>query len=131
MAILPFRHTSRSRAEVIISEIMYDPQNADTNREWVELFNTGTSAVSLSGWQFGLPSNNLWTCRFPASAIHRRRSSFGAHAEHRNARFRLGRRASIAFKWATFPSLTNDPNGNADCRDGRYSQQRSSVFKIS
>src|SRR3954465_3375472 len=56
------------RAEVILSEIMYDPQNADANREWVELFNTGSSAVSLSGWQFGLPTNNLWTTALPAPA---------------------------------------------------------------
>src|SRR6476469_1718012 len=57
-----------ARAEVILSEIMYDPQNGGTNREWVELYNTGASAVSLSGWQFGLPSNNLWTSALPASA---------------------------------------------------------------
>ncbi|TWU26075.1 lamin tail domain-containing protein [Bythopirellula polymerisocia] len=37
-------------AEVIISEIMYDPQGSDTNKEWVELFNTGSSAVDLGGW---------------------------------------------------------------------------------
>src|SRR3954463_15670889 len=64
--VLPLVHVE-IRAEVIISEIMYDPQNTDTNREWVELFNTGTSAVSLNGWQFGLPSNNLWTTAFSAS----------------------------------------------------------------
>ena len=57
------------RAEVILSEIMYDPQNADTNREWVEIFNNGASAVSLSGWQFGLPSNNVWTSAIPANTM--------------------------------------------------------------
>ncbi len=56
------------RAEVIISEIMYDPQNTDTNREWVELFNNGSTAVSLSGWQFGIPSTNSWTSALPATA---------------------------------------------------------------
>src|SRR3954469_12452764 len=56
------------RAEVLLSEIMYDPQNTDTNREWVELFNNGSSAVSLSGWQFGIPSSNSWTAALPASA---------------------------------------------------------------
>src|SRR6188474_1628684 len=61
VAILLPLASVEARAEVILSEIMYDPQNADTNREWVELFNTGTSPVSLSGWQFGLPTNNLWT----------------------------------------------------------------------
>src|SRR5262245_23064613 len=65
-AVLLLAHVEL-RAEVIISEIMYDPQNTDTNREWIELFNTGTSSVNLSGWQFGLPSNNVWTAGLPAN----------------------------------------------------------------
>lgn len=44
-----------ARCEVIISEIMYNPQGTDVsagffNKEWVEIFNTGSSAVDLSGW---------------------------------------------------------------------------------
>ena len=46
--VLPLARVE-TRAEVILSEIMYDPQNTDTNREWIELFNNGSSAVSLSG----------------------------------------------------------------------------------
>src|SRR4051812_23261557 len=53
-------------AEVMLSEIMYNPQNGGANRDWVELYNSGSSAVSLSGWQFGLPTNNVWTSALPA-----------------------------------------------------------------
>jgi hypothetical protein len=100
------------RAEVIISEIMYDPQNSDTNREWVELFNTGTTSVNLSGWQFGLPSNNVWTAILPASA------SIGAG----QALVLTPSSATLDSDWGSginrlqatnFPSLTNDPNGHA------------------
>src|SRR3954454_6458359 len=100
------------RAEVIISEVMYDPQNSDTNREWVELFNTGASAVNLSGWQFGLPSNNLWTTALPASA------SIGAG----QALVLTPSTATLDSDWgsginriqvSSFPSLTNDPNSSA------------------
>jgi len=42
-------------ADVIITEIMYAPnttlEGTDTNLEWVELFNNGTSTVDLSSWQ--------------------------------------------------------------------------------
>jgi hypothetical protein len=46
------------RAEVIISEIMYNPQGTDLDttvtpniyREWAELFNNGPTAVDISGW---------------------------------------------------------------------------------
>lgn len=38
-------------AEVLISEIMYNPDGSDSGREWVELYNSGTTAVDLSGWQ--------------------------------------------------------------------------------
>lgn len=100
-----------ARTEVIISEIMYDPQNADANREWIELFNTGTSAVSLSGWQFGLPTNNLWTSALPATA------TIGAG----QALVLTPSAATLDADWGSginrlqvsnFPSLTNDPNNN-------------------
>jgi hypothetical protein len=65
---------SLGRSEIIISEIMYDPQGPDRdsigssytyNREWTELYNTGTSTVDLSGWQFGDAADNNWASPFP------------------------------------------------------------------
>src|SRR6266542_4103076 len=40
--------------QVIINEIMYHPSPAvpeDSSQEWIELFNKGTNAVNLTGWQ--------------------------------------------------------------------------------
>ncbi|MGI9428565.1 MAG: lamin tail domain-containing protein [Bythopirellula sp.] len=42
-------------AEVLISEIMYNPQGSDRetgqfNKEWIEIYNGGTTAVNLGGW---------------------------------------------------------------------------------
>jgi hypothetical protein len=44
-------------AEMIITEIMYDPSGADSasgkNKEWVEIYNNGTGSVSItSAWRF-------------------------------------------------------------------------------
>ena len=38
-------------AGVVITEIMYDLEGADTGREWIEIKNTG-AAVDLTGWKF-------------------------------------------------------------------------------
>ncbi|MBI4068201.1 lamin tail domain-containing protein [Candidatus Kaiserbacteria bacterium] len=38
-------------AQVVISEIMYDVPGADTDREWIEVFNSGGSAIDLSTWK--------------------------------------------------------------------------------
>jgi len=40
-----------SRAQVI-NEIMYDPQDADDKREWVEIYNSTSSIIDLSNWKF-------------------------------------------------------------------------------
>lgn len=45
-------------AKVFISEIMYDLDGSDSKREWVEIFNSGNDAVSLSGWRFYENSSN-------------------------------------------------------------------------
>jgi hypothetical protein len=39
-----------AHAEVVISEIMYNPVGSDTNTEWIEVHNTGSSSVDLSSW---------------------------------------------------------------------------------
>jgi hypothetical protein len=106
---LPISAPVALRAEVIISEIMYDPQNTDTNREWVEIFNTGISAVNIGGWQFGLPSLNDWANALPANTM------LGAG----QALVLTPSSATLDSDWGSginrlqvgnFPALDNDPN---------------------
>ncbi len=40
-----------ARAQVVISEIMYDVSGTDTDREWVEVFNAGASPVHFTDWK--------------------------------------------------------------------------------
>ena len=122
LAILLPLACAQTRAEVILSEIMYDPQNSDTNREWVELFNTGTSAVNIGGWQFGLPSNQRLGNR--AAGKHDRSAPARRLCLRRAPRRSIptGERESIAFRSSNFPGLTNDPNDNVERRDPRHSQ---------
>lgn len=39
-------------SNILISEIMYDFPDADTDREWVEILNNGSETVDLTGWKF-------------------------------------------------------------------------------
>ncbi len=43
---------SRLTAAVVINEINYDESDYSNPAEFIELWNTGTAAVNLSGWQF-------------------------------------------------------------------------------
>jgi hypothetical protein len=38
--------------QIIITEIMYDPEGGDTKREWLEVFNSGVSSVDLNTYYF-------------------------------------------------------------------------------
>jgi len=44
-----------------ITEVMYNPAGNDTGREWVELYNSGSAAVTLTagtnGWKLNDGSN--------------------------------------------------------------------------
>ncbi len=51
-AALALAASSFSHADVIVSEIMYHPSSELVTEEYVELYNSGTSAVDLSGWKF-------------------------------------------------------------------------------
>ena len=46
-------------AQVVINEIMYDAEGADSDREWVELYNNGDSEVDLTGWKFNDGSSHV------------------------------------------------------------------------
>ncbi len=40
---------SASSGGLVISEIMYDPAGSDSNREWIEVYNSGSSGIDLAG----------------------------------------------------------------------------------
>ena len=49
-----------AHAAVIVNEVMYDLGTvADTNHEWVELYNNGTASVDLTGYKFFDGSNHV------------------------------------------------------------------------
>lgn len=39
-------------ANVTINEIMYDVEGTDTDREWIEVYNSGNESIDLSTWKF-------------------------------------------------------------------------------
>jgi hypothetical protein len=95
-------------AEVIISEIMYNPTGTETGREWVELYNNGAAAVDLSGWQFGDAQDNTWASAFPAG------TSIGAQqaliVTGDSSLFDLGWGTGInRIQVSSFPNLANAP----------------------
>lgn len=50
---------SSLHAQVIISEVMYDPANTDSGHEWVEIYNNSSGSVAIdSNWRFYDISNH-------------------------------------------------------------------------
>ena len=59
LALLIFINTAQAE-NLIFTEIMYNPEGADSNKEWVEIFNTSTSTIEInSDWRFNDGSNHL------------------------------------------------------------------------
>ena len=40
-----------SKSEIVINEIMYNLEGSDSDREWIEIFNSGTTTVDLTDWK--------------------------------------------------------------------------------
>lgn len=110
-------------AQVIISEIMYNPAGSDTgtgfNKEWFELYNTGATAVDLTGWAVGDSQDNNWASPFP----------FGTSIAPGGVLVVTGDATTFDNQWGTginriqvnsFPALANTPsptNERAALRD--------------
>lgn len=47
--------------QVMINEILSDPTGTDTGLEWIELFNPGSQAIDLTGWQLNAVSGKYYT----------------------------------------------------------------------
>lgn len=109
---------SSAAAQVIFSEIMYNPLGTDVdattgaNREWVELFNAGSEPVDLSGWRFEDTQDGQVASPLPAGTI----------LGPREALVLAGNAATFDSVWGTaangirriglsnFPSLSNSPS---------------------
>jgi len=52
--ILP--NISVAAKDVVINEIFSDPKGNDTGLEWIELYNSGSQTIDLTGWQIGTGS---------------------------------------------------------------------------
>ncbi len=48
--ILSIAFASPGRPEVVLNEVLYDPEGPDAGYEFVEIYNTGSERVSLEGW---------------------------------------------------------------------------------
>lgn len=48
-----------ANAKVVINEIMYDLDGADSDREWVEIYNDSDTDTDLSNWKFYDGSNHV------------------------------------------------------------------------
>jgi hypothetical protein len=51
LSILFFVLPSVVSAQVVITEIMYDPIGKDGGREWIEVYNTSTAPIPLTTWK--------------------------------------------------------------------------------
>lgn len=51
LAIILFFPQAFVNANIVINEVMYDIDGADTGREWIELFNSGSEAVDISAYR--------------------------------------------------------------------------------
>lgn len=40
-----------AKAQVMMTEVMYDLEGTDTGREWIEVYNAGSSPVDLADWK--------------------------------------------------------------------------------
>jgi hypothetical protein len=50
MSMLPVMVSAQS--DVRINEIMYNPPGADTDHEWLEVYNNDTTDINITGWGF-------------------------------------------------------------------------------
>jgi hypothetical protein len=44
--------SAQTTGDININEIMYNPPGADTNHEWIELYNNDTTDINITGWRF-------------------------------------------------------------------------------
>jgi hypothetical protein len=119
LSLIAFCATSVS-AQVIINEIMYHPASENPREEYIELFNTASTNVNLSGWrfskgiQFTFPTNTV----IPANGylvLAANRAAF--QSKYPTVTNVLGDFLSIRIVPVLDSSLTNFENSLSNTRD--------------
>lgn len=54
-------------SEIVINELLYDPEGVDTGNEWIELYNSGTSPLDLENYELNATSGDYY--RFPPFSL--------------------------------------------------------------
>lgn len=109
-ALIVFIVPSLASAQVVINEIMYNPQGSDSGREWVELYNSGTADETMVGgsgkgsWRINDGSNHTLTD--PNSGTGR---------------------GSLTIPAGGYLVVANDPN---DFISGEYANSGTSSFSV-
>src|ERR1041385_2513064 len=52
VCLAPISAFSQGVGTVVINEIMYHPSSENTLEEYIELFNSGSTAINLADWKF-------------------------------------------------------------------------------
>jgi hypothetical protein len=103
----------RAQAAVVLSEIMYDAQGSDANREWIEIYNNGPIAENIGGWQFGKPNVNQWASALPANTMLNPGQSLVITPSSATLDSDWGSGIN-RLQVSSFPALPNDPNSDAN-----------------
>ncbi|MFC1727858.1 lamin tail domain-containing protein [Nanoarchaeota archaeon] len=91
-----------SPCSALINEIMYNPMGADDNHEWIEIHNSGTQAIDLSGWKF-----------------HEAGTNHGLYLKQGSFVLEQGDYAVITEDWSTF--LIDYPDFSGNLIDSTFS----------
>ena len=64
--------TISAQGKLLVTEFIADPYGTDADREWIEIFNSGDTAMSLDGYKVGdeetkLGTESMWS--FPAGTM--------------------------------------------------------------
>ena len=98
--------------QVVISEIMYNPNGAEPDGEWIEIVNVGSTSVNLANWKFEDEDTSDWGAiasgtLAPGQVGVIYNSAAGTAGQFRTA---WGVPASAAVIGVTWGSLANGPS---------------------
>ena len=93
---------------VVISEVFYDTPGNDSNEEWIELFNAGSTTVSIGGWTITDDNGSGSSYTYSNNASLAPGTFYTVAAQRKGFRRLYGKNAD---KYSSLPALNN--NGDA------------------